>query len=159
MPNVERFSPSLLSEAHRALADRTDSAGLCMFNADNPHLPEVRAAVTARIASPPALPIKARIGSSIPRPGDLMAGIFERMGIKHDNKGHLVCPNGTSIANCQCGEFRRQMNAWGFLGCLWHLPEIVEWFTVKANQCGIEAGDLAGLARKAIVGGKIDASA
>ena len=41
-------------------------------------------------------------------------------------------------ANCGCEEFRQQMNAWGWRGCLRHRKEIVEWFAAKAREQNID---------------------
>jgi hypothetical protein len=42
---------------------------------------------------------------------------------------------------CGCEEFRQQMNAWGWRGCLRRRGEIIEWFASKARERNISVTD------------------
>jgi len=58
-------------------------------------------------------------------PGNLVSMILKQMGYK-------------STGNCGCNSFRNKMNDWGWLGCLKHKQEIVEWFSKKAKESNVE---------------------
>jgi hypothetical protein len=57
-------------------------------------------------------------------PGNIVAIMLEKMGYE---KG----------IDCGCAEFREKMNQWGWLGCIWHRREIVDWFQAKSAEVGI----------------------
>ena len=61
-------------------------------------------------------------------PGDVVKIALTRMGYE---------PH----PNCGCNEFRDQMNAWGWRGCLRRRREITAWFTAKARERNIQVSD------------------
>lgn len=69
-------------------------------------------------------------------PGTLVKNILLRMGYA-DQGGWLVCANGAKVSNCGCAKMQRKMDAWGWSGCLLHMPELIKWFTTKARACGV----------------------
>jgi len=61
-------------------------------------------------------------------PGDVVKLALARMGYQ---------PHPA----CGCEEFRQQMNAWGWRGCLRRRREIIEWFASKARERDIPVTD------------------
>jgi hypothetical protein len=61
-------------------------------------------------------------------PGDVVKIVLGRMGYQ---------PH----PNCGCEEFRQQVNAWGWRGCMRRRREIIEWFTSKARERNIQVTD------------------
>jgi hypothetical protein len=61
-------------------------------------------------------------------PGDVVKLALARMGYQ---------PH----PGCGCDEFRDQMNAWGWRGCLRRRREIVEWFISKSREHDIDVTD------------------
>lgn len=61
-------------------------------------------------------------------PGDVVKLVLSRMG-------YQLHPN------CGCEEFRQQMNAWGWRGCIRRRGQIIEWFALKARERDIQVTD------------------
>ena len=55
-------------------------------------------------------------------------------------------------SNCACAARQKQMNDWGWLGCLRHRATIIEWLCEEAAMRGhkIEKRGAAGLLRAAV---------
>lgn len=72
------------------------------------------------VASQPVIPCEGRINE----PGSLIKAIFHALGI-------------APTSDCGCEAFCRQMNQWGWKGCLKERKAIVAWFAAKAEQQGL----------------------
>jgi hypothetical protein len=72
-------------------------------------------------------------------PGDYVKRVLEKLGFANST-------------NCGCAAFRKQMNDWGWTGCLTvHRDEVVEWFVTKAKSAGVVVdADLIWAACKAV---------
>ena len=51
-----------------------------------------------------------------------------------------------ATSGCGCERFCRKMNAWGWVGCVKHRREIIQWFGAKAKESSIDISP-AGLRR------------
>lgn len=95
---------------------------------------------TASTPLTPKKPAKAVIPRSEPQtngPGTLVKTILEKMG--HEVRGtELICANGKSVKMCGCAAMQRQMDQWGWSGCLLRLPTLIHWFAKKAKTCDVE---------------------
>lgn len=69
---------------------------------------------------PKAAPAKPRI----PGPGDAVKMVLGELGIK-------------PAKHCGCNAKAAEMNQWGWVGCLRHRKELIEWFAAKAKEQGI----------------------
>ncbi|MBC8105691.1 MAG: hypothetical protein H7Z14_03805 [Anaerolineae bacterium] len=78
---------------------------------------QMRSAAEAEVAKQPST-----------GPGDVVKLVLARMG-------YQLHPN------CGCEEFRQQMNAWGWRGCIRRRKQIIEWFTLKARERNIDVTD------------------
>jgi hypothetical protein len=73
------------------------------------------------------------------RPGDIIHWMTQKAGFEMGR-------------NCGCTEMRKQMNDWGWIGCLRNRRTLVDWFVSKADQAGVKltSRDTAGLLRAAV---------
>ncbi len=72
-------------------------------------------------------------------PGELVSRILGLFGFQSTCDG-VICPNGSKLEKCGCCAMKSRMNELGYIGCLRHRRELVEWFVAKARECGVEIG-------------------
>ena len=94
---------------------RLNQCPLGRFNSSAPGLPLLRRGV--RVFSHRAIAVS-------PAPGDAVKTVLKKLGY-------------SATGGCGCGCMRKKMNDWGWLGCLRHRQEILNWFTQQARQQGI----------------------
>lgn len=123
--------PSIIG---RAPGDR----GVLLLDADHPAWTEGERHLAGRrrsVRAPQAVKQRRRRL----QPGDLLAWMIRIV------TGQSPCP-------MRCADRRRQMNAWGWIGCWRHRDEILTWLADEARRRGHDIGNakLIGLMKAAI---------